>query len=191
MNAEKASFLRHADIEHIMRAVSGISGQAAFVLMGAGAVIAQLRTTPLSLMGTRELDVYASDADDIDEVSTLIDASIGEGSLFDETFGYHAHGIGPTTAILPRGWQARAKEITWPSLPGVTCLCPDVDDIALSKVCAWREKDVRWLSAARQSGLLNLGAIRERIVDVQSPNVPTAAEFERRLNVLSSSNPEK
>ena len=189
MNARKASFLRRENVEHIIRAMSGISGETTFVLIGTGAVIAQLRTVPLALMTTRELDVYAPHADDPDRVSDLIDGSIGEGSSFDETFGYYAHGIGPATATLPKGWEARAKEITWASAPGVTCICPAVDDIALSKICAWREKDVTWLRAAFQVGVLDLASIRNRVADLAGSDLPAPNELSRRIDVLAAGAP--
>ena len=185
MNAP-ATFLRRAQIEHIIRAVHGITGHATFVLIGTGAVIAQSRTLPLPLMVTRELDLYAQDAKETDQISTLIDATVGEGSMFDETFGYHAHGIGPTTATLPQGWRNRAKELTWPTMPGVVCICPDVDDIALSKICAWREKDIDWLRKAHQARLLNLAAIKNRVADLNPLDARMPAELERRIDTLTA-----
>ena len=186
MNAARASLLRRHMIEHIVRAVSGVSGQMRLVLVGTGAVIAQRKITPLALMMTRELDVYAPDADDIDGVSTLIDASVGEGSQFDVAFGYYAHGIGPGTAILPHDWMTRAVAVTWPSAPGVTCVCPEINDIALAKLCAWREKDVDWLRAAQQAGLLGLAEMRQRAARLDAPAAPAAEEVERRLALLAT-----
>ena len=41
------------------------------------------------------------------ERGDLIDGSIGEGSPFDRQFGYYAHGVDDSTAILPAGWRNR------------------------------------------------------------------------------------
>jgi len=37
----------------------------------------------------------------------LIEGAIGEGSLFHDTFGYYANGVGYDTAVLPKGWEKR------------------------------------------------------------------------------------
>ena len=39
----------------------------------------------------------------------LIDGSIGEASMFHETFGYYAQGVVERTAVLPDGWRELAE----------------------------------------------------------------------------------
>ena len=182
----KAKFLGKAAIAHLLRAAAGVSGRSSFVIIGTGAVIAQLKTVPLDLMQTREIDLYVRDAPDADDVSTLIDGTIGEGSPFDETFGYYAHGVGERTACLPDDWEARAIRYEIPDLPDVLCLCPDVNDIALSKLCAWREKDRAWLRSGIAGGVLNLDAMALRGPSISNPNAPAAAEIARRIATLRS-----
>jgi hypothetical protein len=41
------------------------------------------------------------------ERSELIDSTIGEGSPFQRPFGYYAHGVDETPAVLPEGWRDR------------------------------------------------------------------------------------
>ena len=41
----------------------------------------------------------------------LIDGSIGEASMFHDTFGYYAQGVVESTAQLPAGWQERLVPI--------------------------------------------------------------------------------
>jgi hypothetical protein len=181
---KRARYLRKADIAHIVRAATGVTGRDTFVIVGTGAVIAQLRTVPLDLMETREIDIYVPDTPDGDSFSDLIDGSIGEGSPFDEAFGYYAHGVGPLTACLPDDWGARAVRYELPNLPGVVCLCPEANDIALSKLCAWRDKDRAWISAGLGAGVLRLDAMRARSGLISNPNAPDGAEIERRLATL-------
>lgn len=160
----RATFLKKADIAHMLRAAAAITGRTRFVLVGTGAVIAQLAAVPLTLMRTREIDLHADGDADAAMVADLIDGTIGEGSQFDETFGYYAHGIEEGTAILPRDWRSRAVLIPLPDQPDVACICPDVNDIALSKLCAWRDKDRTWLRDAYASGLLDAGEMRSRVL---------------------------
>lgn len=182
----KVSHLRREQVAHLVRAAAGITNETTFVLIGTGAAIAQLKATPFDLMATREIDIYAPDAADPAAVSDLIDGSIGEGSPFDETFGYYAHGIGQDTAVLPDDWRLRARPVTLPMAPGVTCICPDVSDIALSKLCAWREKDRMWLDAAWRSGLLDAGALRSQSRSIGDPRAPSIGEIDRRIDAIEA-----
>lgn len=178
----KTKYLRKEAIAHLVRAVAGVSGHSSFVIIGTGAVIAQLKHVPLDLMRTREIDIYTRGVPDAESISTLIDGTLGEGSPFDETFGYYAHGVGERTACLPDGWEQRAVTFEAPGLAGVVCLCPEVDDIALSKVCAWREKDRSWLEAGINTGVLNLEVMRARHLAISNPHAPKSAEIARRLS---------
>lgn len=180
----RSRYLGKPDIAHLVRAAAGVTGRDTFVIVGTGAVIAQLKTVPLDLMETREIDIYVPDDADADAVSDLIDGSIGEGSPFDEAFGYYAHGVGARTACLPDDWAARAVRYELPDLPGVVCLCPEANDIALSKLCAWREKDRAWLEAGLSTGVLRLDAMEARAGSIANPNAPGIEEIGRRIAVL-------
>ena len=67
-------------------------------------ILATVPDPPESLARTREADIYPMAAP---EKADEIDAAIGEGSQFDVTYGYYAHGVGPETAVLPDGWKGR------------------------------------------------------------------------------------
>src|SRR5437763_1568132 len=49
------------------------------------------------------------------ERAAEIDGAIGDGSPFDSTFGYYAHGVGPETATAPAGWQERLVRVEVPA----------------------------------------------------------------------------
>lgn len=48
-------------------------------------------------------------------MADLIDGSIGEASMFHDTFGYYAQGVVESTARLPDGWQARLVPFDTPT----------------------------------------------------------------------------
>ena len=56
-------------------------------------------------------------------------------------FGYYAQGVDERTATLPHGWRDRLIRILSPNTYGVTGLCLEVHDLAISKYVAGREKD--------------------------------------------------
>src|ERR1700761_3353006 len=43
------------------------------------------------------------------ERAEQIDGALGDGSQFQATFGYYAHGVGPETAKAPAGWEDRPR----------------------------------------------------------------------------------
>lgn len=100
---------------------------------------------------TREVDLFAYDVDSAtaERIALEIDGSLGQASQFDETDGYYCDEVGRDTAILPTDWELRAKEYVSPASDGVTAIAPHLDDIALAKLCAGREKD--FLAARRRS----------------------------------------
>ena len=91
-----------------------------------------------------EADVYPKNA--IDRAD-LIDGSIGEGSAFHESFGYYAQGVSPGTATLPSGWQRRLVKVANENTNGITGLCLEVHDLAISKYVAGRPKDLEFTTA--------------------------------------------
>jgi hypothetical protein len=56
-------------------------------------------------------------------------------------FGYYAQGVDDKTATLPSGWRDRLIRINNSNAVGVTGLCLEVHDLAISKYVAGRDKD--------------------------------------------------
>lgn len=151
-------------------------------MVGTGAVIATARHVPAAMMLTREIDIYPDGSADPDAISDLIDASIGHDSLFDRTFGY-CGGVGPRTAIMPMDWRTRAIEYRTPN-GEATALCPSAEDVAIAKLCAWREKDQSWLREAVRARIAALERIEALLTREMPPEAPAADELLRRLRVL-------
>jgi len=184
MRKARKRSLRKEDLAHILRAAAGITGKSRFVVVGTGAAIAQLKHIPFDMMMTREADIYVPDVADAEAIADLIDGSIGEGSQFDLSFGYYAHGVDATTALLPRDWRDRAHDIQLPTAPGICCICPDINDLALSKVCAWRDKDIEWLRAGLRAGILDLRIMTDRSAAIDDQRAPASAVMAERLEIL-------
>lgn len=171
-------------IHHILRAAATLTEQTSFVMVGSGALILNARSLPATLMLTPEIDIYAPDADDVELVSEIIDGSLGRDSPFHARFGYFCDGVSPTTAILPAGWEARQKLHLTPD--SVRVVCPENEDVALSKLCAWREKDIEWLKVAARSGLVRVGRMAERLADLP-PQAPPLPVLQERLTIIRAS----
>jgi hypothetical protein len=111
--------MKRAELEHVLRACAEIVKEKSFVVVGSQAVLLPYPSAPDDLLVSREVDLYPAMAP---EKSDLIDGAIGALSQFDETFGYHADGVGPETAVMPPDWMDRA---TLHYIGELTAICPD------------------------------------------------------------------
>ena len=130
--------MRRSDLEHLIRAAGKIAGERELVIIGSQAVLGQFPEAPAALLRSMEADLYPLSRP---ELADKVDGAIGEGSKFHQTHGYYAQGVGPDTAILPKGWQRRLVRIENPNTGGIAGLCLEVHDLAISKYVAGREKD--------------------------------------------------
>jgi len=150
---------RH-QLEHIIRAASGITGATDFVIVGSQAVLGQFPDAPEELLVSIEADVFSLHSPG---ESDLIDGSIGEGSPFHKTFGYYAHGVAPETAVLPSGWRERLIPVHNENTGGGTGLCLEVHDLAVSKLVAGREKDLAFVANLLRHGLAAISTLQFRL----------------------------
>ena len=176
--------MNHTKMIHILRAVATITNEKTFVLVGSASVLLTSRNIPLQMLNTNEIDIYSPDSASDDDFSFLVE-SIGKGSQFDKTFSYYADGVSSKTAKMPADWEARAERVENLGIPDVTVLVPDVNDIALSKMMAWREKDRDWLQAGVWSKILDPRKMRERIA-LLPPSETPPQEIQRRMDAVSA-----
>lgn len=152
--------MERQQLEHIIRAATGITGAREFVVIGSQAVLGQFPNAPAELRVSIEADLFSTrSANDAD----LIDGSIGEGSPFHQTFGYYAHGVAEETAILPLGWKERLIPIQNENTGGGKGLCLEIHDLAVSKLAAGREKDLSFVKNLLHHRLAKPEMIRARL----------------------------
>ena len=128
--------MKRRDLEHIIRAACTIADDDELVIVGSQAILGQFPDAPGDLLVSMEADVYPKH---FPERADLVDAAIGELSMFHETFGYYADGVGPDTAVLPSGWEDRLIAIRGPGTAGNTGWALEVHDLVVSKYVAARE----------------------------------------------------
>lgn len=157
--------MKRNELEHVLRAAGAISGIREWVIVGSQAILGAFPNAPAEVLVSQEVDLYAPNDE---AASDLIDGSIGEKSPFHDTFGYYAHGVGPSTAVLPPQWRTRAVSVRSEATGGVTGICPHPVDLAVSKLAAGRDKDREFVRALLQHGIV------------------TAAEIERAAGELDS-----
>jgi len=164
-------------LEHILRASSEISNEYEFVIVGSQSILGEYPNAPGIFLRSMEADVYPLQDPDKWE---LIDGAIGEQSQFHEEFGYYAQGISPTTSVLPNGWEKRLTRIEGEKSVGY---CISVQDLALSKLVASREKDLEFVKALLKHKMVYSSSLEELAKDLPAdPSDPRRVE--RIVNTL-------
>ena len=94
--------MKRSQLEHVLRAAAAIAQESTFVVVGSQAILMAFPHAPDELLVSREIDLYPALHP---EKSDLIEGAIGAMSSFEQTFGYHADGVGPETAVMPDDWH--------------------------------------------------------------------------------------
>jgi hypothetical protein len=150
--------VKREEFEHVVRAAAAIV-EDQIVVIGSQAVHGQFASLPDALLVSRELDVYPLTAP---ERAAEIDGAIGDGSLFDSSFGYYAHGVGPETPSAPAGWQERLVRVELPprgGQPVAIAWCMEVHDLVLAKLAAGRPHDMEFAAEAIRASLVDRGQL--------------------------------
>ncbi len=147
-------------LEHVIRAASAISRDPNLIVFGSQAILGSYPNAPEELLISVEVDIYPKTKP---EAVDLIDGSIGEESIFHQTFGYYAHGVSPEVATLPDDWQTRLVPVHNENTGGGTGWCLEIHDLTISKLAAGREKDLDYLSVLIRHKLIDLETLQTRL----------------------------
>lgn len=137
------------ELEHIIRASGEVTNQYEFVIVGSQSILGQVPHPHAVFTMSAEADIYPLQAP---ELADRIEGALGEGSRFHETHGYYAQGVGPETAVLPRGWMQRVHRVQSAATNGRVGYCLDAIDLFMSKAVAGRDKDREFCMALLRYG---------------------------------------
>ena len=152
--------MKRSDLEHAIRAACDVADQAELVIIGSQSILAQVPRAPEELTKSIEVDAYPRHHP---ERSDIIDAVLGDRSMFHDTHGFYVHGIGPETATLPEGWRERLVPVRNENTRGCTGWCLEVHDLAASKLVAGREKDLDFVRALFRHAMIDAATVDQRI----------------------------
>jgi hypothetical protein len=149
-------------LEHLIRAAGEIADDD-LVVIGSQAILATHPDAPPSLLVSMEADVYPRRDP---AAARAVDAAIGDGSPFHETYGYYAHGVGPETAKAPAGWEDRLIRIDAEPLTRTqrrrSGWCLEAHDLMLAKLARGEERDWEFVETSIREALVDVGVLRER-----------------------------
>lgn len=158
--------MKRSDLEHLIRAAGAIADDTDIVVIGSQSILGQFPDAPARLLASAEADLFPLHRPDL---ADLIDGSIGEGSQFHELFGYYAQGVSERTATLPSGWQSRLVTISNSNTRGVSGLCLEVNDLAISKYVAGRDKDLEFTRELAKQGMTDSPVLIARVALTELP----------------------
>ena len=134
------------ELEHAIRAACDVADDDEVWVFGSQAILGQYEDAPEELRMSSEVDV----APVHHESKTIdIDANLGELSRFHEAYGFYVHGVSIEAAVLPKGWERPLKKVSNANTGWKTGLCLEAHDLAVSKLVAFRPKDLDFVRVIR------------------------------------------
>jgi hypothetical protein len=156
--------VRREQFDHVVAAAAEVTGHDEFVVVGSQAILGSYDEAPDAMLESQEADIYPLHDP---AAAEAIDAALGDGSAFHLAFGYYAHGVGPETAKVPRGWQERVVRRAVPARPGsertLVAWCLEPHDLVLAKCARGWERDWEYAAAAIEARLVERGILVARI----------------------------
>ena len=153
------------ELLHAVRAAAAVSSVDEMLIFGSQAILLAHPEAPVELRQSVELDAVPLRHPDRWE---QIDGSLGEHSRFHQTFGYYVHGVSIETARFPAGWEKRCLRETIGQSP-VTIVCPEVHDLAASKLAAGRDKDFDYVSVLMERDYVDTQKLLRRVARLDVP----------------------
>jgi hypothetical protein len=158
------------DLLHLIRAACDVLDVDEVVVLGSQAILATRTEGELPALATRsrEADIAAW-VDPDESLSHLLAGVLGEDSAFDHSYGYFADGVSTGTAQLPLHWQGRAIRLESQSVARartVAGVCPEAHDLCVSKLCAFREKDLEFVGALVRARIVSTSLLLDRLATV-------------------------
>lgn len=185
--------MRRDQLEHAIRTACQIIAHPAVIVVGSQAILGTYDEEQLPPEATMSLEIdvlpLADDADETARLADLIEGVAGEWSPFEQQHGFSIDGVDLATAVLPADWRDRLVKVqnantAAPSgTPQFTGWCLDKEDLCVSKLCAFREKDRNFVAALLDADLVDIGVITARLAAVPTSELPRT---ERPLSWLAS-----
>ena len=136
-----------------------ISGHGDFVVIGSLSVlgIADDGAVPAEMSMSIDIDCYTRA-----DPGRAFDlrAALGEDSAFHVEHGYYLDPVSPSLPTLPEGWEARMSRV---ERDGLRLWFLDPADAAVSKYARSEPRDLNWIRAGVEAGLISLAQVKSRL----------------------------
>jgi hypothetical protein len=160
--------MNRKDLSDLVFAIGQITGLDEFDVVGGQSILGSFdeHDLPEEVVRSPEIDAVLSEHPRID--SLLI--QLGSGSRYAAEVGSWVDVVTPTTADLPRGWRARRVAFHVIGAPGPIAWCPEITDLAASKMSRLAENDKEFVISLIDAGLLDPDLLAFRVRDLERTN---------------------
>lgn len=175
--------MRRDQLEHAIRTACQIIQQPAVIVVGSQAILATYRENELPPEATMsvEIDVLpiAKTNTETARLADVIEGVAGEWSPSEEQHGFSIDGVDLETCILPDEWRDRLVKVqnintaAPAGSPQYTGWCLEKEDLCVAKLCAFREKDRRFVAALLDAALVDRKTLEKRLRGVSDAHLPT------------------
>ena len=110
---------------------------------------------------TMSIDIDCYTRTDPERIFELKEA-LGEGSDFHVRHGYYLDPVSSKLPTLPDGWEGRMNQL---ERQGLRIWFLDPNDAAISKYARGEPKDLSWIRAGIEAGIVSLPIVRARLRD--------------------------
>ena len=157
--------LSRADLELALDACAAATGERVYVVVGAVSIVGPCATPPATLVMSADIDLFPRGRESA-EINAVIAAQCGVGSEFEDENGFYVEAVGRWTlsTALP-GWEERLVKVE--SLAGVVGWCLSALDLAVVKLDAAREKDLRYVQEMLRAGIIRSEEILAATADCE------------------------
>ena len=152
--------MRREDLLHLVEEISKVRKLDSLIIVGSISVLGVMadHAIPDGMLVSNEVDAYPeSDPPAAFEIAK----TFGQGSVFEQRYGYYFDPISPDLPTLPVGWKDRllVHEMT----NGVCLKFIDPNDAAISKYARGEPKDLEWIAEGLRASILSMATIRYRL----------------------------
>lgn len=168
--------MRRDQLEHAIRTACQIVGHPEVIVVGSQSILGTYDERRLPAAATMSLEVdimpIGSTNEETIRLADLIEGVAGEWSAFHDTHHFSIDGVDLETSALPSGWRDRlviVRNRNTATIDGseqFTGLCLDKEDLCVAKLCAYREKDLEFVGALADAGLVDLSVVGSRLHEV-------------------------
>ncbi|MBG0738690.1 hypothetical protein IV500_04545 [Paeniglutamicibacter antarcticus] len=163
---------RH-ELEHAIRAAASILRQDRVIIIGSQSILGSFTEDqlPASVTMSPEVDIAPMSDHDAEALADQLSFDVGELSAFHSFNGFYIEGVGKRTAILPPGWEYRLVGVRNEDTNYATGLCLEPLDLCAAKLMAHREKDLEYVLALIDVGIIDPVALAERVASINLDEV--------------------
>jgi hypothetical protein len=165
--------LRRHELEHAIRAATRIIQQDQVIIIGSQSILGSYTEDQLPALVTMSPEVDVAPMRDTDAAALADQLSFDAGELsdFHTTHGFYIEGVGKRTAILPPDWEYRLVGLRNEDTDFATGLCLEPHDLCAAKLMAHREKDLDFVHALIDAGLIDPEILAERVASIDLDTV--------------------